>query len=741
VAVAVALLVPGFALGGSAQAFIPPPSSYATQVTTAEQAGAAYLVAQQGVGTTPGCWTSSGYTTGVTALAMLAIIHSQPAGYASLSPAYKTAVDNGTSCLLAHVITTPAAYVGTIDDGAGFLATYSTSISIWALSNVPSTGAVSSAIAGGRTWLLANQCNDGSGRADAGGNVNNGGWTYEDNTNCSSSVEHSNSSFALQGLAASPGGIPAATANLAQGFWTCLQRLGPQLPHCSPPGGLPDNDGGFIYYHLGAKGGTETSATGSGSFALSLTGVLPSDPRIVASLAWLDQSLIFSPCSNNIHTVNSLLPPTMPSWSPLVSGIAYLTHYADWTNLKAHKLALVLDDVNDPSNWYYKLANCLTNEQLGDGHFPASYREDDILATSFAVLTLEQVTPVAPGSITICKQTDPPGSTQGFTFDWSAPPIAFTLPFSLHDGGPCFIVPNASPGSYTFSEHPTPGWALTNIVCTGGSSIGFFNSPSQVFVLPLFKQGDTGVRINLASGENVTCTFFNTYFPCAAPGGLDISTGSKVAFTQNNNSDLTWTVNSGQAHLAIPTDLEYPGGWVTPPPGSRWIHASSLTAESNQESLQTYVYEAKFTVPNSVSLRLRFQWAADNNVTFELFNSVNALVATNPLLPSDSPLNIPPSNWNMLHPAAQTTYAVFITQGGQYTLRATVGNPDAPTPSGLLVAGTVSCRNDTDVGGIVGLTVSSSGSPFSSLPLAAVAASVMALLAVSGWYGRRRWLR
>src|SRR5207244_3636844 len=74
-----------------------------------------------------------------------------------------------------------------------------------------------------------------------------------------------------------------------------------------------------------------------------------------------------------------------------------LIHYAAWANLKAHELAGVADDVNNTSNWFYKLANCLTNAQIKEGsaagQFPPSGREDNVLATSFALLTLEKVTP------------------------------------------------------------------------------------------------------------------------------------------------------------------------------------------------------------------------------------------------------------------------------------------------------------------------------------------------------------
>jgi hypothetical protein len=370
-----------------AMAFVPPPPPYQDQVDSAVAAGRAWLLTQQAAG----CWSSSGVTTGVTALAMLAIIHSVPTGYAGLDPASKAAVDAGTTCLLDHVITTPGVFAGTIDDGPGFLSTYNTSIAIWALSEVPSSAAIVSAIAGGRTWLIDNQrnCADPPGRADLGGNASNGGWFYENNS-CGEFVEHSNSSFALQGLAASAGGIPPVTADLAQGYFTCLQR---RPPPCGPSGFNP-NDGGFIYSPGGPiNGGSHTAASGSGTFALLLTGVALGDPRIVDAITFLDASLAFSRCTNNVHNNPPGTDLSPGTWNLLDND----THYTVWANFKAHELAGIPPDLNNPSNYYFKLADCLTNEQAPDGHFPsADGREDDILATSFALLTLEKV---APGPI------------------------------------------------------------------------------------------------------------------------------------------------------------------------------------------------------------------------------------------------------------------------------------------------------------------------------------------------------
>ncbi len=401
--VAMQLLIAGVS---PALAFQNPPPDRATQARNAVLAGRDYLLSQQN--TTSGCWSTGNGIVGVSALAVLATVHSEQGGYAGLSAAVKAAIDKGTKCLTDHVQTD-----GTIHD-CSYCGhdTYSTSIAIWALSDVPVTATVTAAITGGRTWLLDNQrnSNDPAGRADQGGNQNNGGWYYEGGK-AATFVEHSNSSFALQGLEAS-GGVPVATANLAQGYFSCLQRRGAQL--CGSGGG--SKDGGFIYSQELNKGGSQTSATGSGSFALSVTGVAPTDGRITDALAFLDASLTYNACDNNNHGSTDL----SKDWSATGS----LTHYGMWATLKAHELAGVVDDVNKDSNWFFKIANCLTNEQQKEGtakgRIPASGREDDILATSFGLLTLEKVTPekqiAATGkTITATEGTDFSGAVATIT--------------------------------------------------------------------------------------------------------------------------------------------------------------------------------------------------------------------------------------------------------------------------------------------------------------------------------------
>jgi len=117
------------------------------------------------------------------------------------------------------------------------------------------------------------------------------------------------------------------------------------------------------------------------------------------------------------------------------------------------------------------------------------------------------IVPDLPGCITIVKSTQPPGGT-GFNFGWTGTTtggaVIEGLPFTLDDGGSEQIC-DLPPGTYSFGEFQPPpaGWTLINVVCNGGAGI-LIGSDSD------FDQGDAGVTIPLAAGENVTCTFTNT---------------------------------------------------------------------------------------------------------------------------------------------------------------------------------------------------------------------------------------
>jgi len=526
------------ATAGVADAFVPPPPSYQDQVTAAVVKGRAFLATQQDAA---GCWSSQGVTTGVTALALLSILNSEPGGYAALPAADKAVADKGAKCLLAHV--QPS---GTITDNPPNpgepLFTYETSTSIWALAGVPDPGAPA-AIAGGRNWLIANQWNDGtSQRADLGGDPRNGGWWYSGG-NTSSFVEHSNSSFAVAGLDAT-GGLPPATANLAQGFFTCLQRL----TTCGTAFG--PMDGGFIYSAAIQKGGTETSASGSGVLALILTGVgvpfMPNpDPRIVAGLAYLDQSLAIDPCNNLTHTAN----PLTANW--VTSNT--LIGYAEWANMKAHKLAGVPENLSDPNNYYFKLDNCITNVQQADGGFPESGREDRILATAFSLLTLEGVTGAEhTGLLKICKVAGP-GVAVGTSFTFTVGNQTVTVPAGPPPGGNCVVVPGMFPVGANVGIHETI--PAGSGVAVGGVAVV---PAGQLVGNPDLPKGN--VTVSIGSGvTEVTYTNKKT-------GYIEICKSSQGAPLSGN---FTFFVNpGGLGPFVVPAGactsaIEVPAGSVT----------------------------------------------------------------------------------------------------------------------------------------------------------------------------------
>ena len=281
-----------------------------------------------------------------------------------------------------------------------------------------------------------------------------------------------------------------------------------------------------------------------------------------------------------------------------------------------------------------------------------------------------------PGTITICKNTDPAGGT-GFSFGWSAPLIR-TRPFSLDDGH-CVtffgLLPGDGPYSFWELSPLPPGWMLTNIVCTGGANVLIGSNN-------VFDPGDAGVTIDLGPGENVTCTFTNTQreqpAPCTkdTPGYTviqDISTGQGGAPPA---ADPNW-VGISPAGPVYSTVYAFPF-WSPAPAGTNWInHVPSINVVYLPNG--TYVYDTSFYVDtnNYYGFELNFKWAADDNVNIVLNSST---VASG-------------GSWSLIGPAIVNTFTPLIANATNY-LKATLDNiPIGYSPTGLLVVGQLTaCR-------------------------------------------------
>ncbi|MHC4066908.1 MAG: Kelch repeat-containing protein, partial [Planctomycetota bacterium] len=125
---------------------------------------------------------------------------------------------------------------------------------------------------------------------------------------------------------------------------------------------------------------------------------------------------------------------------------------------------------------------------------------------------------VPDGSIKIIKDADP---ADGTDFDFDGTGDGIDADFDLDDSADSntgAVLPdnkvfsNLGPGLRTVTESVTSGWQLTNIVCTGATSstitIGDSGDDPGSFDSD-FDSGDDRVKIDLAAGEDIECTFTN----------------------------------------------------------------------------------------------------------------------------------------------------------------------------------------------------------------------------------------
>jgi hypothetical protein len=105
------------------------------------------------------------------------------------------------------------------------------------------------------------------------------------------------------------------------------------------------------------------------------------------------------------------------------------------------------------------------------------------------------------GSLTIVKETIP-ASAAGFTFDGGS-----LGGFSLSDGE-SKVFPDLAAGEYSVAETPVAGWLFEEVSCWGAAGAGVD-----------YEVVGSGVTVNLAEDQDVTCLFTNRQEETVGPEG------------------------------------------------------------------------------------------------------------------------------------------------------------------------------------------------------------------------------
>ena len=175
--------------------------------------------------------------------------------------------------------------------------------------------------------------------------------------------------------------------------------------------------------------------------------------------------------------------------------------------------------------WNLTETNCL--DATGDSTFnPGLNGADATIVADTGETVACTFTNTLDGTLVIRKQTISDQFVQDFTFTGTTP--ALTGPLQDYDIASAELSQTGVPGTYGSTETVPAGWTLTDISCSGA-----INSTISVGGTPTFVAGDTGVSVDVASGETVICTFTNT-----KQGSLTIvkdSIGATGSFSFNHN--------------------------------------------------------------------------------------------------------------------------------------------------------------------------------------------------------------
>ena len=173
-------------------------------------------------------------------------------------------------------------------------------------------------------------------------------------------------------------------------------------------------------------------------------------------------------------------------------------------------------------------------------------------------------------SLTIKKVTDPASDPQDFSFalTGAATPASLTLDTDGSSAGTLseqtFPITAAQLGAYTVTEAVTPGWTLTNLVCTGAGADSSFSTATR------------NATLDIDAGESVVCTYTNTKHASLKV----VKVTDPASDPQDFDFDLTGT------GLSPDLDLDTDGGDATLQSEQTFaLNASQLGAKTVIESV------------------------------------------------------------------------------------------------------------------------------------------------------------
>jgi hypothetical protein len=261
------------------------------------------------------------------------------------------------------------------------------------------------------------------------------------------------------------------------------------------------------------------------------------------------------------------------------------------------------------------------------------------------------------GTVIVEKQTLPDGSLQTFDFTGN---VAGTI----GDGGQ-IVLGNLLPATYTSTETPVEGWALTSIVCDDGNSTGDTGTGQATF--------------NLEAGETVTCVFTNTQ-----DGSIEVvkslsATGpvsETFSFTSSFNGDFDLVGNGDTTGPVAVT----PGSGYTVsennPSASGWVNTGATCNDGSNPTTDIVVSPGETVVCTFTNTPLGSTTIVKNTVggngTFDFTGSA-------------------PFNGLQLTTVAGTASQDFTFQltDGQYLVT------EQPVPAGWSLTG-LNCVEDVD---------------------------------------------